>query len=410
MGTIFVALALVGLVLVATGWAAQMHLLRRGRREASRRSAAPDASPTSLGRSAWPAVTVLKPLKGADAGLADGLRSVLSVDHPASSLQVVFGVETEDDPGLAVAREVAAEFPHVDVAFVVDPRKIGLNPKVANLANMMRAARHDILVISDSNVRVERGWLRGLVEALRRPDVGLVSSPIRGAEGEALGGALECLQLNGFVMRGVSLVGGVFERPCVVGKSMALRREDLEAIGGLGFLVEHLAEDQVSGEEIHRLGRRVVVTGEPVTNVVGRPGVRGFVSRHLRWARIRWRLHPVAYLAELLLEPFPLALAAATLAPGPWTLAFAAATLLSMSAMVAIAERSMGVRRSLIAYPPLEALRSVLVLACLPVPLVRCTVTWRGNEVAVGPRTRLQAAPRLAEDPFPSVASIGDPS
>ena len=176
-----------------------------------------------------------------------------------------------------------------------------------------------MLLISDSNVRVRPGYLAGIVAHLARPGVGLVSSPFRAAAAEGVGGALEALQLNTFVLGGVAalhrLLGGV----CVVGKSMSPRqRATLEAIGGFAFLARYLAEDQVCGEEVARRGLAVAVSGHVIDNVLGRLSVRNAVSRHLALgAGPPWRISPAGYACELLLQPVFLAAVAAV--ADPWS-------------------------------------------------------------------------------------------
>ncbi len=332
-----------------------------------------------------PPVSVLKPLKGVDADLEANLGSFLRLDYP--DYEVLLGVQDPGDPALAVAREIAALDRRVKV--VVDGREIGYNPKVNNLANLLAAARHDLLVISDSNVAVGPTYLRRMVERLR-PEVGLVTSVIRGTGGRGLGGALEALQLNTFVMGGVASVNGVAGRVCAVGKSMLLRRRDLDRIGGMAELGRYLAEDQVCGEAIRALGLEVVVSPDPVDNVLGPVTVGRFVARHLRWARIRRRMSPLGYTSELLAYPLAPALAAAALEPGRLTLTVLAAVALVTAVAAALAEARLGVSRRRPLYLLLEPLRALLLAALWPVPFLGSTVRWRGRTFRIGPRTLLE--------------------
>ena len=334
-----------------------------------------------------PPVSILKPMKGADPNLEENLESFFLLDYP--EYEVLFGVDDPDDAALAIARTVAARHPEVPSQFVVDCRSVSFNPKVNNLANIARHARHDVFWISDSNTRVAPGTLRELAARLEVPRVGLVSSPFRGTSVSGLGGACESLQLNTFVMGGVAamhrLLGGV----CVVGKSMILRRPTLDAIGGFRFLGRFLAEDQVSGEEVARLGLKVDVAALPVDNVLGRLPLRSFLARHLRWARIRRRMNLAGYVGELLLNPVFLAVCGALALRDLPSLAVAAAVVLVKSGADAAAERSAGVRRPLPVYPVLTLAKDVLVGAVWVVPFASSSVTWRGNRFHIGPRTLL---------------------
>ncbi len=365
------ALVLLGLTLQV----AMALALRRQLREPS-----PD-SPGPL-----PPVSILKPLKGVDAGLEANLESFFTLDYP--ELEIVLGCRDADDPALEVARKVAAAHPGVRSRVVVDRRDIGFNPKVSNLANLLDRAAHDTFLISDSNVRVRPSYLRDLVAHLQQPGVGLVSSPFRGVGGRGAGAVLEGLQLNTFVLGGVSamarLVGGV----CVVGKSMLLRRETLAAVGGFERLAGYLAEDQVCGEDVAATGARTVVSSHLIDNVLGTVTIRSFLSRHLRWARIRRRINPLGYLGELVLNPVFIGVVATAVTPGrAWPLLAVAVT--AAAVVGAASERRVGIRRPLWAYPALVLVRDVLVGIAWAVPFMSSAVRWRGHRLKVGPRTRL---------------------
>ena len=238
-----------------------------------------------------PRVSILKPLRGADPNLEANLASFFLLAYP--DFEVLLGVRDADDPAAEVARRVMAAFPQVPARLVVSHREVGLNPKVNNLANMLPHARGELILISDSNVRVRSNYLHDMVAHLHRPGVRLVSSPFRGIGAGTLGTACETLQLNTFVMGGVCAVHRLWDGVCVVGKSMMLHRRDLEAFGGFAHLGRFLAEDQVCGQEVAAAGGLLAVTAEPVDNVVGSLTVSEFLSRHLRWAKIRWRINPV---------------------------------------------------------------------------------------------------------------------
>lgn len=366
------ALTVLGLVLSLVMLAAQWR----------QQAAAPPPDP-----SAWPAVSILKPLKGVDADLERNLETFFDLDYPA--FELVFGVQNAADPALAVARKVAARHPRVSARFAAGGPDVGFNPKVNNVAGILAHARHELLLISDSNVAVEPAMLRHMVRRLEREGVGLVTSFIRGTHGRGLGGALESYQLNTFVLGGVAAVSGLFTRVCAVGKSMLLRRADLERIGGLPELGRYLAEDQVCGELIRGLGREVEVCPEPIDNVLGYVSLRSFVSRHLRWARIRRRIAPAGYIGELLTNPLPPAVALLAVAPGPGAAALLGLTVALLAAAAAAGERRLGVRRPLLHYPPLAVLRALLVAVLWPLPFVSSTVHWRGRSFRIGSRTLL---------------------
>ena len=375
--------------LVAAGLAAQALMAR-----AARCQLAAPAPPADV----LPPVSILKPLKGSDAGLEANLESFFRLAYPC--YEVVLGAQDAADPALAVARGVAAAHPDVPSRVVVDTREVGINPKVNNLANLLRHAGHDVLLISDSNVRVRPEYLADLAAHLSRPGVGLVSSPFRAAAARGAGGALEALQLNTFVLGGVAALHRLFGGVCVVGKSMLVRRATLEALGGFAFLARYLAEDQVCGEEVARRGLNVALSGHVIDNVLGRLSLRDALARHLRWARIRRRMSPAGYAGELLLQPVFAAAVAAATDPGLATALLLATTVVARAALDAAAERAAGVHRRLAVYPLLSTARDLLVAAVWGVPFVSSSVAWRGRRFTIGPRTVLVGpeAPAAAAD------------
>jgi ceramide glucosyltransferase len=367
--------AVAGLVLVLIFRYAQGRLL-----------SAPPPPPSDL-----PPLTILKPLKGVDEGLERNLRSFFKQDYPAYEL--ILGSPDADDPALDVARRIAAEFPAIPARVVVGRESLCPNPKMNLLAGLARHASHPIYLISDSNIEADPGYLRDLVAHLHRPGVGLVSSLFRGSGWKGLGGALESLQLNTFVQGGVASAYLLMNIPCVVGKSMLFRRDDLERIGGFAHLGAHLAEDQVCGEEMAAQKRGVVVSGRLIDNVLGRRTVREFLDRHERWCRIRRRISLGGYIAEFFVNPTALALIALAVVPTPPMAVLAASIWMCASAVAASAERKAGVRRMLLFYPPLELLRGILTAVVWFVPFFSSTVSWRGDRLTIGPRTRLARTP-----------------
>ncbi|HVR87535.1 MAG TPA: ceramide glucosyltransferase [Planctomycetota bacterium] len=336
----------------------------------------------------FPPVSILKPLKGVDADLKENLRSLYRIEYP--NFEVILGTEDARDPALALAQRVAAEFPDIRSVVLSSGTAIGFNPKVNNLANLVLRARHPLLLISDSNVRVPQDYLKDLVAHRVQAGGGLVWSLFRGIHGSGLGGMLEAMQLNNPVMGGVSALMRVLRVPCCVGKSMLLHRDELEAIGGFRFLGQFLAEDQVCAEEFDRLGRPVTVSGNLIDNVLGRRTLREFIGRHLRWARLRRHVHLAGYVGEILLNPVFVALVALAAVRTPDAAIVAGLTLIGMSVMNASTDRVLGLRKPAWAHPLLELALSVSRGVLWFVPFFSRTVVWRGNVLALGPRSQIE--------------------
>lgn len=336
---------------------------------------------------ALPPVSVLKPLCGADPSLEENLATFFAQTHPAYEL--VFGVERGDDPALAVVERLRARHPSVAVEVVITAGIEGQNPKVRNLLGMLPRAKHDLVLISDSNVKAPREYVATMAAVKASdPSVGLVTNVFVGNGGSGLGSALESVQLAGFCAAGVALPTALGDA-AVVGKSMLLSRSELRSLGGLSRVADVLAEDYVIGKMYQHAGRKVVVAPVVLENTLGRVSLDDFAQRHLRWSMMRFRLRPFAYLLEPLTSPLamlPFALAAM----GPWAIAWAVATLFVRDVVASVALR--GLRE--LHRPMLYGwLREVVVLAVWAAAPLKRHVSWRGHRVRVGAGTFLYVEP-----------------
>ncbi|MFL5282351.1 MAG: glycosyltransferase [Rhodopila sp.] len=312
-----------------------------------------------------PAVTVLKPLYGDEPLLEQALQTICRQDYP--QWQVVFGVQRADDPAVAVVKRLRTRFPGCDIALVIDPTLHGENRKVGNLINMLPAARHDVLVIADSDVHVQPDYLNCLVAALAQPGVGLVTTLYAGLPASRLkaswpdlsGPSIQArvprqMARTGWAMtagqhswsslkrlivrsfpKSVNLLGATqithgflpgavvaraLGRQDCLGATMCLRRQDLARCGGLRGLVDHLADDAVLGHRIAALGLRVVLADTVPLTTVPEDRMRALFRHELRWARTIRALEPVGFAASILQYSLAWALLAVVLAGGaPWS-------------------------------------------------------------------------------------------
>ena len=339
-----------------------------------------------VGERDWPPVSILKPLSGLDDNLFGNLESFCSLDYPA--YEIIFCLESPNDPALTVARKVRARNPGLPISILVSRTSEGHNPKVRNMLAGYRSARHDILLVSDSNVEVEPSYLKATVRPLLDPGVGLVTNPVRGRGTRSVGSLLENLHLNTFVAGGTAFLFRFLRLPCVVGKSMLFRRSSLDTLGGLRAFSNILAEDFVIGREIHRAGLRVVLAPHAVTNVNIYGGTKRFLSRHSRWGKLRRRLGGPRYLAELLGNPVFVAACAAIARPGTLSLSLLGAAAAGTVLCAAGTGRLLDARMSLPLYL-LTPVKDLIIGALWFVPLVSMQVAWRGHRLRIGPDTRL---------------------
>jgi ceramide glucosyltransferase len=361
------------------------------------------------------AVTVLKPLHGAEPLLEEGLATLCRQDHQA--YQIVFGVQDDADPAVAVVRRLQARFPERDIALVVDPRRHGPNGKVCNLINMLAAARHPILAIADSDLHVRPDYLTRLLAALDEPGTGLVTTLYAGLPAtDCLAARLGATQITHSFLPGALLARALGRQDCL-GATMVLRRETLARIGGLPALVDHLADDNALGRLVRGLGLGVRLAATVPTTTVPETTLRALLRHELRWARTIRALAPAPFAASVLQYPLAWALLALVLAGGAaWAVAlFLAAWLVRAALARGIDDRlapllpDIGRGRVAIAAPvwllPLRELMSVLVLAG---GFTGSRVDWRGHAmladgpVAVPPRAGPSGGFALKEDlPLP---------
>ncbi len=338
----------------------------------------------------FPPVSILKPLKGLDDGLFDNLESFCSLDYP--TYEIIFTLQNRNDQAFKVAEKIKEKYPSSDISIVVEFCDEGLNPKVNNLIPAYKRAKYGLLLISDSNVRVEKDYLRAIAGHMKDPSVGLVSNMIKGVGGRSLGAALENLHLNSFVVGSVCFLDRYLGMPCVIGKSMLMRKCDLEAIGGFSAVKDVLAEDYIIGERIHRLGKKVVLSNHVIRNVNEYWQVKKFLNRHTRWGKLRWHIGGVKYLPELIGNAVFISWLPLVFSPLRPALLLAA----TVSAIKVVRDFYIG-RRLGAGMTPflylLAPLKDLLIGFMWFVPVVSNKVVWRGNKYVIGKDSQLFPCP-----------------
>jgi ceramide glucosyltransferase len=272
-----------------------------------------------------PAVTVLKPLCGAEPGLYRQLRSFCQQDYP--QFQIVFGARDPADPALAVAARLAAEFPALAIDVVVDPRQHGTNCKTSNLINMIARARHDVLAIADSDTSVGTDYLSTVTAPLLDHSVGLVTSTYRDVPTPLVWSRLGAMYINEWYMPSVLMTWLFGYRGYASGQTLCLRRNTLDAIGGLGATANHLADDYRLCELVRAKGLRVVLSPATVMAEHHEPGFDTLVGHELRWMRTIRVLRPRSFRMLFLSFSLPVAMVGLALSAAQPALSADAATL-----------------------------------------------------------------------------------
>jgi ceramide glucosyltransferase len=336
---------------------------------------------------AQPPVSVLKPLYGAEPRLYENLRSFADQDY--QRLQIVLGVRSPADGALPVARALIAACPDRDIDLVIDPRADGSNLKIANLANMLPAASHDLLVFADSDMHVEPHYLAAVTAPLRDPATGLVTCLYKGVPTSGLWSRLGAQHINfGFLpsaLLGEALGtgGGCF------GATIALRREVLEGIGGLALVRDELADDHRIGAAVRRAGLATVLSPYIVDSSVSEKSLKCLWRHELRWARTVRAMAPVGFVGSVVTHTVAIA-ALAALACG---LSATACLFLLVSCLLRWASAGAMARilRLPIAGLWLLPLRDLLSFAVFVGSFCGRSVSWRDQLFRIEPRGRIVA-------------------
>jgi ceramide glucosyltransferase len=331
---------------------------------------------------ASPGLTLLKPLCGAEPELEANLISFCN-QYYRGPVQLVFGVQNPEDPACAVVERLKERFPRHEIELVVDPRRHGANGKISNLLNMSGRVRHDILLISDSDIRVGPRYLEDVVRALLAPGVGLATCLYYGSPVRGLWSRLSAAAINEHFLPS-ALVGlklGV-ARPCF-GATIALRSETLRRIGGFAAFTDQLADDYAMGEAVRRLRLRVAVALVLLGHTCAEASFSELMHHELRWARTLRLLAPLGYAGLLLTHALPLAIIAALLGgrgPSAWVII---ALALVCRLCVPIQLRSL--HREAEALLWLSPLRDLLSFAVFLASFLPGRLSWRGSRYVLEP-------------------------
>jgi ceramide glucosyltransferase len=329
----------------------------------------------------YPAVTVVKPLHGAELSLLRNLSTFCEQDYPGE-VQYVFGVHDAQDAALQVVEVLRLRYPLAKVDVNVDPRLYGPNRKMSNIMNMIPLAQHDVIIFADSDVTVDRDYLSRVVAELAQPGVGLVTCLFHGVASGGVWTRLSAKATNYQFMP--SVITGLalnLARPCF-GQTIALRRSTLNKIGGFAQFVHHLAEDHAIGEAVRRIGERVVIPPFAVGHVCEETTVTKLIAHELRWSRTIRSITPGAYMGTVLLFPFALSLLALLCSRGAhWAFVIAALSLIARQILKICCDRSLRLRRRTSCLLPIWDLISFGIFL---LSFFSSQVIWRGFSYKVG--------------------------
>ena len=298
-----------GAALLATAAGLAYTVLAASRVRAFRRSAIP---PQTSGE---PPVTVLKPLHGDEPDLYENLRSFCEQEYP--EFQVIFCSADPADPALECARRLQREFAHRNIEIAAGGAQNVRNPKVGNLLGAIERAKHELLVIADSDIRVDARYLRNIAASFGDPAVGAATCVYGGVPGANVASQLGAMFVNDQFAPSVLVAAALEPLTYCFGATMAVRADVLERIGGLRVLGDRLGDDYVLGNLVARAGYRVALCPNVVHTSVHERDWKALWLHELRWARTIRAQRPAGYAGSVLTYPLAFAVLFALTAGSP---------------------------------------------------------------------------------------------
>jgi ceramide glucosyltransferase len=326
-----------------------------------------------------PTVTVLKPLYGDDAGLFDNLMSFAEQRH-AGAVQIICGVADAHDPAVAVVERLRGSPATRHVELVIDATLHGANRKVSNLINMAPHIRHDVVILSDGDIRVAPDYLARVIAALQQPNVGAVTCLYHGVAASGAWSQLGALFINAHFLPSVVLgLASGLAQPCF-GSTIALTRSTLDAIGGLAAFADRLDDDYAIGAAVRERGEIVAIPPFTVAHLCAETSLAELWRHELRWARTIRNIAPLGHAGSLVMHPLAWALIALVLTP--WSgllLPAVAATITAILCRVTLlrsVERGFGLPPQSYWRLPVRDLLSFVVFVA---SFLGRSVSWRGH-------------------------------
>jgi ceramide glucosyltransferase len=262
------------------------------------------------------AVSILKPLDGLDLDLESNLRTFFDQDYP--EFEILFAVRSAQDPSAEVAAKLAKEYPRVTARILITGEPPYANAKVYSLDLMLAAAAHDLIVMSDSDIRVTPDFLRTIAAEFQDGGLGVATCPYRAVAGASIWSRLEATGMNTDFLAGILVARMLEGMQFAVGPTIAARRAALASIGGFDRLKDFLAEDFVMGKFAAEAGHGVALSSYVIEHHIGSSDWQHNAAHRLRWARSTRRSRPLGYLGQLFTMPLPLALLVCAAHPAWW--------------------------------------------------------------------------------------------
>lgn len=341
-----------------------------------------------------PPITVLKPLCGDEPRLREALLSFCQQDFPAP-LQIIFGVRSPADTALPIARELKEQHPGLDIEIVVDPAVYGPNFKASNVINMMRFAKHDVIVVSDSDIIIAPDSLRSIAARFAASDASIVSCLYRGAPADADSwvGQLGALYIDAYYLPAAAVDGVMFGVKNCYSPLLALRREFVAAdLDNFRVLATTIGDDAHIGRIANERGRKIELAPFLVLTTIPETRLDQLVRHELRWARTTRALRPIGFIASVFTHALPIALLTVLLDPGAVTALLFGCVAALRALLLATVEARLG--RAPTARTPTPwflIFRELLYFGVWVWAFANRNIIYRGRKLRIRPGARIAA-------------------
>ena len=328
-------------------------------------------------------ISVLKPLSGVDEGLERNLRSFFEQDH--HEFEILFAVRDPDDPAVAIVESLRGSYPAVPSQLIITGEPPYANAKVFSLDRMLAAARYDLLVMSDSDIRVDPGFLSSIGGEFSDPHVALATCPYRAVAGRSIWSILEAEGMNTEFLAGLLVARMIEGVKFAVGPTVAARKSALQAIGGFNLLKDYLAEDFVMGKFAAEAGFGVILSSTIVEHRIGSETLRSNAAHRLRWSRSTRRSRPLGYAGLIFTHPLSIAFTLFAVDPDWWP-ALAAAFAFRIAAAWATSVCVLKTQPHWLLLPLQDVLSFLFWIA----GFFGNTIVWRGRRYYLYPDGRFE--------------------
>ena len=346
-------------------------------------------------RSFTPPVSILKPVRGMDHEGDENFASFCRLDY--TDYEILFAVADASDLVIPVIEKLQTNYPKKAIRLIVGVEQLGITRKTNSLVRLVREAKHELLVINDSDVRVEEDYLRDVVAPFADPNVGCVTAFFQGMTEGGFAADVDAVGVPTDSAANTLVARTFGSMDFALGWTMATTKTRLAEIGGFESLVNHHSDDFALGNEIFKRGYRIELTRKPVWMVFPRETLRDFLQHELRWSILLKNLRPAGYAAMSMTFGLPWALLVALVAPS-YSIAlsyFAAYLVLRLAVAWSIGVWGLGdpvVRRKIWLVPVRDALNFCVYLASF----FSNTVRWRGISYHVRGRSFVPLAGPLS--------------